>query len=299
MWVTAAILGAVALRAASSTLWGSGGEMRTLRDNLATEVERNARRLDAIAVAMQKLEHRRLQSLPSDPGVAQSLYQTWLSQLATLSAFSDTRINTLSGSRGGDVFHALRFRLVATAPIDKLTDFLYGFYHSGHLHQIAVLSITPKDNGSLLDIQMTIEALSLDGAVAKDRLPELQSDRTLEKPEVYREKIGGRNLFAEYQPPSRPPAERPPPVDSVDPLGFAEVNGIVWQGDRPEIWINAKMTGKRHELAEGEEFEIGDTKCKVLQIGQRDTEIEVAGKRYRIAYGKSLRDGKLLTEPKP
>ncbi|MBN1589794.1 MAG: hypothetical protein JW888_09785 [Pirellulales bacterium] len=292
-WVTLTLLALVALQYAYSTLHGPRDGLEKLQTKLAGEIERKNTRLRNARLAAEQLDKRRRQSLPSDPQRAQSLYQSWLLQAASDAGFSNTKIKSLRGQSSKGVYSALRFTLHARTPLTGLTKFLYHFYHANHLHQILSLTMTPDEHGTSLGIVMTIEALSLNDAIAKDSLTEATSDRPLAKLDLYQEKIGQRNLFASYSPPSPPSA--PPPDDSVDPLKHTELNTIVSVDGRPQVWINSKMTGKQYRLFEGEEAEIEETKCKVLRIGDRDAHIEIDGKPYLVLLGTALYDGKRLS----
>jgi hypothetical protein len=297
-WSAAALVALVALQFVVSSLLGPRGDLEKRKETLTAEVARKQNRVNTGAMTAKRLAELRLRSMPSDPSVAQSLYENWLRQLATDVGLSEARI-TYSGNKAvKGVYTGLRFRLDAKATMGQLTEFLYRFYHAGYLHHIDILTLTPKDNGASLGIQTTIEALSLVGAPTADKLPTVKPDKTLAALDVYRKKIAERNIFAPYSPPAPQGPPAPPRDDSVDALKFAELNGIVWVGNRPQIWINAKTTGKHYELFEGEEAEIGGAKCKVVQIGTRDAQIEVDGKRYLVAYGKSLRDGEILSKEK-
>ena len=115
----------------------------------------------------------------------------------------------------------------------------------------------------------------------------------------YEDKIGGRNLFAAHQPPAAPSKDPPPkdPKSQSDPAKDAYLTGVTSSGGRPKAWIIVKTSGDRHELHEGDTFDIGETKCKVLRIGQRDAEIEIDAKRCLVSLGQNLRDGKELSPP--
>ncbi|MBN2217380.1 MAG: hypothetical protein JW719_08385 [Pirellulales bacterium] len=291
----AALVAIVVLQVVYSSFAGPGEDLQRRRDELATGIERKENMLANGRRAAAKLETRRRASLPPDPEVAQSLYEMWLRQLATDARLSDTKLTFLSRQPVGDVFHVLRFNLHAKATLGELTDFLYRFYRAGYLHQIVSLTITPKDQGAALDVTMMVQALSLTDAPAADKLVAVDSDRPLDTLAAYRRKIAGRDLFAPYVPP-RPVVSRPvvprPVVETVDPLAFTELNAIIAVGGRPQVWINAKMTGDHYELFEGEEARIAGVRCKILRIDQREAEIEVDGKPFLVPYGKSLRDGK-------
>jgi len=297
-WAAGVLLAVVAVQFVYSSLGSPRGNLKAQRAALVAEVQKKKNRLLSARRAPEILQRRRERSLPAAPEIAQSRYEMWLRQLATTARLSDAKISYRSRQHVGDVYYALRFSLRAKGTIADLTEFLHGFYSAGYLHQIIGLTITPNDNGAMLDVNMTVDALSLAGAAAKDKLPPADPQRALAKLDVYREKIAGRNIFAPFAP-VVPQMRTAAPPETVDPLKFTELNGIVSVGNRQQVWINAKLTDDHYELFEGEEVEISTVKCKVLRIGQRDAEIEIDGKRYLVSYGKSLRDGTPLASDAP
>ncbi len=55
-------------------------------------------------------------------------------------------------------------------------------------------------------------------------------------------------------------------------------------------WIHVRTSDERFELFEGDAFEIGDARGKVLRIEEREAEIEFDGQRYVVALGDNLRN---------
>ena len=298
--VTVSLLMVVVLQQAYSKLHGSQGRLKEQRTTAAAELERMKTRLKNAELVSDRLDKWRRQSLPSDSRAAQSLYQNWLLELARDAKFSDTKIDAVQRRRRGDVYYALQFICETRTTLEGLTNFLYRFYSADHLHQILKLTLTPEGRGKPLKVIMTIEALSLSDAKSKNELSTATSQRKLAKLSVYEDMIGGRNLFAAYQLPSEPPkVPSEPPKDQkpqFDPAKFAYLTGVTSAGNRPKAWIIVRTSGDRHELHEGDTFDIGETKCKVLRIGQRDAEIEIDGKSCRVLLGQNLRDARDLSQ---
>ncbi len=293
--VTAALLAVVGLQYAYSTLTGPYGGLRERRNAVDAEVERKQTRLRNAATAKKELEKRRKQSLPSDPELAQSLYHSWLLKQADNAKFSNKNV-TFANSKWPHKqgYCVLRFNVGAKTTLQQLIEFLHGFYRAGHLHRIVSLTITPDQSGKSLNVQMLVEALSLPGATSKDALAQIDSDRTLAAPEVYREKIAARNIFAPYEPP--PPATgNTPPTPPAKVSEHTRLTGIATVDGRLQACIIVRTTGKQFRLFEGEEAEIEKVKCKVLRIAKHEAEIEVDSQRRLVLLGKSLTDGEVLS----
>ena len=299
-FVSLGLLGAVVLYQVYGWMQGSHGPLQAQKAAASAELERINNRLNNANLVAARMKKWRQRSLPSDFRTAQSLYQNWLLRLAADARFSDTKIDASGSRRRSDVYRVLQFSFQARSSLDGLTQFLYDFYRADHLHQIVSISVTPEDSRGTLKIQMTVEALSLTSATSENALSAETSDRPLDEPEAYELAIAGRNLFAAYQPPPPPEPPAPPPAEEpprprFDPVRFAYLTGLTSTGDRPTAWIIARTSGDRYELGEGETFEIGEARCKMLRIGPRDADIRIDDKSFRVSLGKNLRDGAELS----
>lgn len=254
--------------------------------NLRRDLDRKKKQIQKGQAAQARLDAWCRVSLPSDLETARSLYQNWLLTLATEAGFDGTKVEAGQGRQRGEVYHALRFSLQAQAPLDRLTRFLEWFYAAGHLHQIRSLSLVPMEKSDKLDVQLSIEALVLPEADRKDKLTGESSKRLGASPDAYRV-IASRNLFAPYKPSPPPHIEAPPPP--FDAAKFAFLTGIVAMDGRPEAWLLVRSTGKKLRLHEGDPFEIGDLRGKVVRIGSREVEVELSGQRWRLPLGDNLR----------
>ena len=296
---TAALLGAVLLYFLAPALQGPRRALHGQKEQATAELERRKHRLELAARAEERLEGWRRRSLPANAETAVSLYQNWLLQTARDAGFTAVTIDAAQGRRRPEVFQALRFNMQATATLEQLTAFLHRFYQVGHLHQILSLSLLPESRGERLTLQMSVEAFSLPTADRADELATVPSERELAELSEYRKAIAGRNLFAAYQPPPPPrptvaetprPAPQPRPTPPrFDPVRHAYLTGIVRADDRWQAWILARTSGERFELFEGDAFQIGDARGRMLRIEEREAEVEFDGQRYVIPLGENLR----------
>ncbi len=131
---------------------------------------------------------------------------------------------------------------------------MYEFYSAGFLHQIRKMDVKPVQNSRELDVNLTIEALSLPTAESKDRLPdklpkEAGHGLQLAKLSDYRDPIVSRDFFAAYvrpAPPSPPRREK-----TVDLAEFAVVTGFIEVDGIAQVWIQDRMAGKSWQLGTG------------------------------------------------
>jgi hypothetical protein len=272
------------------SMWqGPLAMLRTQKANLSREIERKEKQIKKGQAAQARIDAWNRRSLPTDPDTARSLYQNWLLALAAESGFEGTKVEAGQGRQRGDVYHALRFGLQAHTTLDRVTRFLHRFYTAGHLHQIRTLSLVPLEKSDKLELQLAIEALVLPGADRKDKLTTEQASRLASpKPTDY-QVIASRNLFAPYKAPPPQPVE-PPPPPPFDPGKHAYLTGIVDVAGKPEAWLLVRTSGEKLKLHEGETFRVADMQGKIVRIGLREVEVELAGQRWRYQLGDNLRE---------
>lgn len=178
-------------------------------------------RLDDLTSDLQKTKDQQLQAqragkryddylaraLPSDPQTARSVYQKWLlTQIerfeitsSSVDASQPSAIELKSRTKKGKkdrIGYRIDFSLRGQASLSKLAGFLDEFRNAGMLHKLTSVTLNPIGNEGRLDVSLSIQVLSLDGA-SNDK--ELTQWRVL--PEVIAERSSNntfvkRNLFA-------------------------------------------------------------------------------------------------------
>ena len=148
---------------------------------------------------------------------------------------------------------------------------------------------------------MEVEALSLPGAEATDKLPEGDSQRLrMAKVEDYKKTFEERELASVYTPP-RPPGEAlagrskpstPPKFDDAEQAYFS--GSTSGPTGAPKAWINVRTTGETMYLSAGDALKVGALEGKIVSIENRALVYETEGKKFRVALGESLRKGKEL-----
>jgi hypothetical protein len=266
---------------------------RQLTD-LNQKIKQKQDRIDAGVRAQKKMADWNRRSLPSDAKQAPSLYQSWLLQLVDGAKLASATVQQQSTVGHTGTFEKYAFQIKADSDVsmNELVQFLYQFYCSNQLHRIRQLLIKPHSDGKALEVTIEIEALLLPGADRRDKLSTEKLDKlALGNVGAYEKAIGDRNLFSEYTPPRAQVAKvEPPKRQPVDVAKFATVTGIVEQNDEPQIWVLVKTTGELLKLHEGEDFTVGDLKCKVVKIGVRNAVITAEGKKVQVSVGDNLRD---------
>ena len=270
------------------------------QDKLAGEIRKQEKQLQESRRDAKRLAQWQRRALPRDPLLARSLYQHWLRDLAArVNLHGFTLVSNDAGIRR-DQFTRISFTLRARAKLRDLVEFMYEFYSKGFLHQIRKMDVKPLQNSRDLDVNLTIEALSLPTAESKEKLPE-ETGRVLHfaKLSDYRP-IVSRDFFTAYTAPSpspRRPAETVNLAEFAVVTGFTEVDGLwkVWIQDR-----TARPQGKLWQLGTGESFTVGNTKGTVHAIRpEGEAVIEFDGHRRLFHLGDDLHGGVEAQDQQP
>lgn len=278
----------------------SAAQLAAKCQQLKTEVATKQKELEAAARDAARLAEWKRRALPSDRQLARSLYQNWLRGLANRVHFRQLNIESKELESRRDMFTRMGFTLHGHATLGDLTQFLYEFHSAGHLHQIRQMDVKPLENSRELDVNLTVEALSLPNADRKDRLSaERGKGLKLAKLEDYRDVIVNRDVFAPYVPPKpAKPAVVEKPKKPVDRGQYTFVTGFTEVDGQRQVWIQDRIAGKTWQLAEGAEFKVGDLPGKVCSIGPaHEATIDFDGQCRRLRDGDNLRSGTAIKEP--
>lgn len=89
----------------------------------------------------------------------------------------------------------------------------------------------------------------------------------------------------------------PPPAPTVEPPKFdaasqSRVTALVGGRDGPEVWVRSLTEGKSFQLSEGEDFEVGSIKAKVVSINLKESfaEFETDGMRWLVGMDSTLKE---------
>jgi hypothetical protein len=134
--------------------------------------------------------------------VAISLYSAWLYELLGRAGLADAKVGAMPGIPHGDVYTRFTFQVRGRGSLEQLSRFLYDFYSVDHLHRIGTLMLKPITESEDVDIQFSIDALSLPNSPNMDELTRKAADRlAYEELEEYTRVIVRRSSFSPYTEP--------------------------------------------------------------------------------------------------
>lgn len=262
-------------------------ELQSQLDRLDTQL-READDASATArKASRSMSEFAARSLPYDPELARSLYQDWLLQLvelhhleaASVDAGTPDRVEVKS--RTGQkkrrlLAHRFGMTLRAKTTLPQLISLLAEFRHAGHLHKIRTISLVPLGTGAELDVNLTIDVLSLQGADRKDSLSEWVRDGDDGDPQIVYADLLRRNLFARGLPQA---------------LAHIRLQAItVDKQGRMEAWLAAGSPASTQILARGESLDLAVHQVTVEEIQSDKVRLNINQSQHWIAIGQYLRD---------
>jgi hypothetical protein len=276
------------------------GRYREALDARVTAAQDARQRLAAVNMklakgrsAVRQMEEWQARSLPNDREKALSLYKAWLLDKAKTAGLEVTDINPTLPT-ASTAYSALGYQIKASGSLSAVAAMLYEFYRNPLLHQITRLDLS-RPQGSKIDVQLDVEAISLPGATVTESLPEGESKRLkLASLDEYQKSLSDRDLVSVYTPP-RPPGEpraarpTPPKFDDAEQAHFS---GAVGSGAALQAWINVRTTGETLHLSAGDPIKVGTLEGQVVSVEPRSLVFEADGKKFRVALGQSLRSGK-------
>ena len=170
---------------------------------LRSDVSKNETKMVLIRKKITQRKELEKRSLPTDDTDAHTLYQEWLWSLVG-GKLGEPSVGPVTSVGRPKSFDVLAFQVKGKGSLEQVIKVLYDFYSANHLHQITSLNIKPIEKSGMLDLDMKVEAVMLPGTNRKHELTSEKGDNlVLSSFADYEKAIVGRNLFAEYKPPTR------------------------------------------------------------------------------------------------
>jgi hypothetical protein len=289
-----------------SIVFGLYGADATYRSWVEEPEKQLTARLDELTSDIQKTKDQQLQAqraskryddylaraLPGDPQAARSVYQKWLLKQierfeitsSSVDASQPTAIELRSRTKRGKrdrIGHRIDFSLRGQASLSKLAGFLDEFRNAGVLHKLTSLTLNPIGSEGRLDVSLSIQVLSLEGAVNDKELsdwrvlPDVIANRNSDNTFVR------RNLFAR---------------------GFAKalydvsLKAItVNRKGETEAWFAVDSKGTIAKIQQGSNLPVALHEIKVVALETDRAQINVNQDLHWIRLGESVGN---VTAPK-
>ena len=157
---------------------------------------------------VKKLAEYEDMSLPSDPELARSQYQAWLSEIVDRAGLVEPQVKVVAQSRLANGATQLTCSVNGLGDLRQLTTLLHEFYCVNTIHRIRRLPLRPQADSKQIKIDLRVEALILSTAnkekdfdiAPSSPLAALSSEELIDP-------IIQRNMFS--------PANNPPTIRTV------------------------------------------------------------------------------------
>ena len=179
-------------------------------------------------------------SFPRSVTAVRTLYQHWLSELATFCDFEEPRILS-SAPVEGRSYNLYRFQLQGRVSSEGFARFLFEFYWAPYLHRIVSFTLTPIENSDMMILDMTLEGLALssiswdDAYPLMDRLPEGYHKRLASGPFSTYQGFTDRNLLQYTR-------------SGIDRADYTKITFINIENGVPSLWLTDQTSGSTEPI---------------------------------------------------
>ena len=186
--------------------WIAGAFDRRQQNITRLEGDLNAqkRRVDQGQRAARTIAAFEERSLPSNPDVARSLYHDWLMAEIGKSGMIEQTVKSGPSQEERNLYTLQEFIITAKGTLPQVVDLLHAFYSVDWLHRLKHFNAKPIKDSKLLDIHMTVQALSLKNAAATNLVVRPAQRLGLPDRQAYHDLIVSRNLLG---PPNNSPRQ--------------------------------------------------------------------------------------------
>lgn len=242
--------------------------------NLEKRISESRLKVKRLLTKLPERDELESRALPAELELATSSYQTWLINLvSSLGLVNPTVDSTSPVSENG--ITRLQFNIRGKSNLKQLTQLLFEFYRAGTLHKVRQISLTPTGSSDQLELQVSVEALSLKRSRNDSGLSTLTSNRLRFDNVTEYGQIAKRNLFGEGTISAGIRAARLTAVTS-------DRQGIY------EAWISLGTDAKTLFLKTGDTAQIDSIELLVTEIQNDYVRIELDGQPGVVEVGKSL-----------
>jgi hypothetical protein len=235
------------------------------------------------------LNRWRTTALPADLSRASTLYHDYLRGLLEKSGIKLPSISPESPSNRGDQFRVLPFHVRAKAGMDEIVRFLHAFHQAPLLHQIQHISIAPiLQDGKLssLDVSISIEAVSVSDAQAKDKLPMVAPDAAPRWSVPALDDLALIKVKNLFQPTKFTAGNGK--EGGEDRKDDYVVRGTMVADARGTLLVVNQKTNKTIMVPEGDYLRVAGLEAKVLTVELGQAVVEIDGERGKLRLGESL-----------
>lgn len=304
--LAAAILGGVIVDGGMPSFAGRAARPASERERLAARLRSLRQQWERIEIAQARLAAAGSTSLPPDPEVAASLWQSAILVEARATGLNAVTVTPVTPRPEGEFVTRVSLEIHTTGTTAQLGAFVDRVLALPPQTRIDSLSLTPASSASDSDddrlrLDLSVAALSLPVAEPRHELvAEASNPRRVQHPQnEFGTVLPALDLFPGIR--KEAPAEaggESPEQEEVTPArpALAELLAgtrllAAWQGGpSSEVWFHETPGNIRHALRPGQSFTLGEAEVRLLSIGEGVCSVEVDGAVRSVRLGETLED---------
>ena len=221
-------------------------------------------------------------SFPQSPVAVGTLYQHWLSELATFCDFEEPQIVAFPPTRSAWCV-AYRFQLRGRVTSEGLARFLYEFYWTPYLHRVASFSLMPIKESDLMNIDMTFEGITLYPFASgtepplRDQLPGGYHKRLASGPFATYQTVAERNLLQYTR-------------SGTDRADYTSITFISVENGEPQLWLTDRTSSSTEPIVVklNEPIKIGSFVAKFIDSDGDYALFDRDGQYWLLEIGERL-----------
>ncbi len=227
--------------------WAYGSLYKAPREELTKKIAEyetaNAemeRQIQTMSEFVQTNQTYLTRSLPQSVVAVRTLYQHWLSEVATFCDMEEPRIDSYNPTQTTWCYD-YRFQLRARVSSEGFARFLFEFYWAPYLHRIVSITLTPVEKSELMNVDMTLEGIALyplqTGAAypLADKLPQGWHKRLASGPFATYHAVADRNLLQYAR-------------AGVDRADYVYITFINVENGEPQLWLTDRTSGSTEPI---------------------------------------------------
>jgi len=263
---------------------GSGPSGESEMEQVARQIEKAEELIQRGIHVEDKLGRFDKISLPYDTVAAKSQYHDWLTKLVESSNIAQSSVDVSipetvtvknADKKQQEAYKRYKFTLNGTGRLENVSQFLFGFYRSGHLQKINSLSLSPSSGGRF-SISVTGEALGLPTCDRKSELSSVVGQRLAFDDIRQYDQIVRRNIFSRE-------------VGAT--LKWITLSSVTFdKSGLPEAWFKVGQSQETKRLQRGEKIDVSVHVIEVIDIQPRSVLVEVDGVICDLQIGKSVHE---------
>jgi len=240
--ITAGLVGVLSLVYGGAQLYRAFDRRHRELQNVQKQLQEAQFQIQRGIRVADRLNELAQRALPFERDRAQSLYRSWLIDVASELRIQDTKINPTTIRAVQGIYEEHAFTMEGKANLEQFCRLLYEIQFAPILHAVKSLTVQAIRDSRDLSFSLALNVLAMPGAPERNKLPRAKEAPDAPPLEEYLRPILSRNLFG--------PANNPPSL-RVDPqyvLTRGQPFELAPRAEDPDKFDNVRVTVEANGL---------------------------------------------------